>query len=137
MTQSSTADTHQDSYPDERGHFGTYGGRFVAETLMRPLDELNEAYRRYLQDPEFLAEIDRDHVILDTIKKAEDTKDIIVRLYEAHGQRGPVNLTFNRPIKKATECNLMEERDQKVNWKGSTVRFPIRPYEIRTFKITF
>ena len=46
--------------PDERGHFGPYGGRFVAETLMLPLDELTEAYHRYIQDPEFLAELDAD-----------------------------------------------------------------------------
>ncbi|SMF95592.1 tryptophan synthase beta chain [Methylomagnum ishizawai] len=46
--------------PDERGHFGPYGGVFVAETLMYPIDELNQAYRRYMQDPEFLAELDYD-----------------------------------------------------------------------------
>ena len=47
-------------YPDERGHFGPYGGVFVAETLMEPIDELRIAYERYMQDPEFLAELDRD-----------------------------------------------------------------------------
>lgn len=46
--------------PDESGHFGIYGGRFVAETLMPPLEELNEAYLKYMQDPEFLAELDAD-----------------------------------------------------------------------------
>ncbi len=46
--------------PDERGHFGPYGGLFVAETLMQPLRELREAYEKYLQDPEFLAELDAD-----------------------------------------------------------------------------
>ena len=46
--------------PDARGHFGIYGGRFVAETLMGPLDELNRAYERYLKDPEFLAELDSE-----------------------------------------------------------------------------
>ena len=44
--------------PDENGHFGPYGGKFVAETLMGPLQELTEAYTRYLKDPEFLAELD-------------------------------------------------------------------------------
>ena len=44
--------------PDENGHFGPYGGKFVAETLMGPLEELTEAYTRYLKDPEFLAELD-------------------------------------------------------------------------------
>ncbi len=46
--------------PDERGHFGPYGGIFVAETLMEPLQELREAYERYLGDPEFQAELDED-----------------------------------------------------------------------------
>jgi len=43
--------------PDQRGHFGPYGGVFVAETLMHALDELREAYGRYRTDPEFVAEI--------------------------------------------------------------------------------
>ncbi len=46
--------------PDEHGHFGAYGGRFVAETLMAPLEELRHAYEQYLQDPGFLAELDEE-----------------------------------------------------------------------------
>jgi len=46
--------------PDDRGHFGPYGGIFVAETLMRPLAELEQAYQRYLRDERFLAEFDAD-----------------------------------------------------------------------------
>jgi tryptophan synthase beta chain len=46
--------------PDESGHFGRYGGRFVAETLMEALLELDEAYRHYREDPEFLAEMEVD-----------------------------------------------------------------------------
>ena len=48
------------SYPDSEGHFGPYGGRFVAETLMDPLAELLEAYERFTRDAEFQAEFDRD-----------------------------------------------------------------------------
>ncbi len=57
-----TAPEHLSSYrmPDERGHFGPYGGIFVAETLMYPLEELKAAYEKYLKDPDFLAELDRD-----------------------------------------------------------------------------
>ena len=44
--------------PDESGHFGPYGGMFVAETLMGPLKELREAYEKYLEDPDFQAELD-------------------------------------------------------------------------------
>lgn len=42
--------------PDAAGHFGPYGGSFVAETLSHALAELNEAYAKYAQDPEFLEE---------------------------------------------------------------------------------
>jgi tryptophan synthase beta chain len=60
QTQAAADRTTGGTYPDDRGHFGVYGGRFVAETLMRPLDELNDAYRKYLQDPDFQAELDAD-----------------------------------------------------------------------------
>ncbi|MDN4052836.1 tryptophan synthase subunit beta [Massilia sp. YIM B02763] len=42
--------------PDASGHFGPYGGSFVAETLSHALAELNDAYARYSQDPAFLEE---------------------------------------------------------------------------------
>ena len=44
--------------PDERGHFGPYGGVFVAETLIRALDELKSQYARYRNDPDFVAEFE-------------------------------------------------------------------------------
>ena len=46
--------------PDEAGHFGRYGGVFIAETLMGPVAELRAAYDRYMKDPEFIAELDAD-----------------------------------------------------------------------------
>lgn len=59
MTTESTASATYD-YPDDRGHFGPYGGVFVAETLMEPIEELRLAYDRYREDPGFLEELDRD-----------------------------------------------------------------------------
>ncbi|HKC42977.1 MAG TPA: tryptophan synthase subunit beta [Burkholderiales bacterium] len=44
--------------PDSRGHFGRYGGAFVAETLVHALDELRAAYERCRTDPEFVAEFE-------------------------------------------------------------------------------
>jgi tryptophan synthase beta chain len=48
------------NYPDQHGHFGPYGGLFVAETLMQPLEELKLAYQKYMHDADFLAELDAD-----------------------------------------------------------------------------
>ena len=44
--------------PDDKGHFGVYGGLFVAETLMGPLTELRLAYEKFMVDKDFLAELD-------------------------------------------------------------------------------
>jgi len=60
---SAEPDTHDAevlNLPDATGHFGSYGGRFVAETLMGPLSELEAAYTLAMRDPEFLAEFASD-----------------------------------------------------------------------------
>ena len=48
------------NYPDNTGHFGPYGGIYVAETLMGALEELRAAYEKYRNDPEFIAEFESD-----------------------------------------------------------------------------
>gem|GEM_PF-6373091 len=45
-------------YPDARGHFGIHGGRFVSETLMAALEDLENLYNRMKNDEQFLAEFD-------------------------------------------------------------------------------
>ncbi|ABI88903.1 tryptophan synthase, beta subunit [Burkholderia ambifaria AMMD] len=46
--------------PDDHGHFGPYGGVFVAETLIHALDELRAAYEKFRNDPDFVAEYERE-----------------------------------------------------------------------------
>ena len=48
------------SLPDESGHFGIYGGRFVAETLMGPLSELEKAYDQLIKDKSFIENLRSD-----------------------------------------------------------------------------
>src|SRR5210317_2441038 len=50
----------QQVWPDRRGYFGEFGGRFVSETLIHALDELKEAYGRWRKDEEFMARLDAD-----------------------------------------------------------------------------
>lgn len=52
--------TNFKEYPTENGHFGQFGGRFVAETLIEPLDELQAAYQQAKDDPAFWAEFHAD-----------------------------------------------------------------------------
>jgi len=57
--------TMDDKGPDERGHFGSFGGRFVSETLMAPVLELTEAYAQLRGDADFQAEFaaELDHYV--------------------------------------------------------------------------
>lgn len=48
------------AFPDEHGHFGPYGGRYVSETLIHALDELESTYKKLSRDPAFQAEFDKD-----------------------------------------------------------------------------
>lgn len=57
MEKSSATATATTVLPDEKGRFGPFGGRFVPETLMSALLELEEAYRTHVKDPEFQAEL--------------------------------------------------------------------------------
>ena len=61
MTTATNAESHSEStgLPDERGHFGEFGGQYVPETLMPALVELEAAYHAAMADPAFHAELDR------------------------------------------------------------------------------
>ncbi|HEY7884839.1 MAG TPA: tryptophan synthase subunit beta [Cellvibrionaceae bacterium] len=58
VTNKSTVDYR--AFPDQHGHFGIFGGRFVSETLIYALDELQEIYAKLKDDPDFQAEFDKD-----------------------------------------------------------------------------
>ncbi|MGG3468220.1 alpha-mannosidase [Neobacillus pocheonensis] len=83
------------------------------------------------------AEIDRDNVLLETVKKAEDDDSIVVRFYEYMQFRNKTNVSFAKPIRKAVECNLMEEEEKPADYQGKTLSFSVSPYEIKTFKVWF
>jgi tryptophan synthase beta chain len=59
LSTSTAKPRHADTWPDAAGHFGRYGGRYVPETLMEPLGELEAAWQTARQDPAFEAELAR------------------------------------------------------------------------------
>lgn len=60
MSSESSRSSMFRQFPDEKGRFGIYGGRYVAETLMHALDELDRIYTELKDDPGFIAEMDSD-----------------------------------------------------------------------------
>ena len=82
-------------------------------------------------------QVDADHVVVDAVKRCEDSDAIVVRLYEAHGRRGEVSLFFDREVARVVECDLMEENEEPVESEGSQTALFIEPYQIRTFKVLY
>ncbi len=78
---------------------------------------------------------DCDHVVVETVKPAEDGDGLIVRLYEAHNQRGHGSLTFATTIQSVQECNMLESPLQEVPHMENSFAFQVRPFEIKTFRV--
>ncbi len=79
----------------------------------------------------------QDNVVVEVVKKAEADKNTIVRLYECYNRRTDSLLTFGREIASIEECNMMEEGSEPVEFKGKEAFFAMKPYEIKTLKISF
>ncbi len=79
--------------------------------------------------------VNHPSVVIDTIKKAEDSDALIVRLYEAHGTRGTVRLTSSLPVKSAAVCNLLEEGDQPLGWVNGGVDIEVTPFKLVSIKL--
>ncbi|HHY83654.1 MAG TPA: alpha-mannosidase [Clostridiales bacterium] len=82
-----------------------------------------------------MMQIDCDNVIIDTVKKAEDSDHIVVRMYEFCNRRTKAEFTFFRELESVTECNLMEKPLNDVPVQGNSFTFNIKPYEIKTFML--
>jgi alpha-mannosidase len=77
------------------------------------------------------------NIIIETIKRAEDGKGYIVRLYESQRIRSNVTLTTSFPLERVEKVNLLEEVQQNLDPAGSQVSMFIRPFEILTLRLIF
>ena len=85
---------------------------------------------------ESLVSVSRPDVVVETVKRAEDSKDVIVRFYESLRRRGPVTLTMSFDLARAEKVNLLEEQGEALTVEGRCVTLPLGPYEIVTLKLT-
>jgi alpha-mannosidase len=105
-----------------------------AYELNVPLRALRLAGNSARERMSFLS-TDCDHVVVETVKVAEDGDGLIVRLYEAHNMRGPMTLRFARPVDKAEEVDLLERPIGPVEVEADRVRFAVKPFEVKTLRI--
>ena len=79
--------------------------------------------------------VDNPSVIIDTVKKAENSNAIIVRVYEAHGCQSHTRLTTTLPIQSAMMCNLLETDENPIEWKNNGTDLELTPFQIITLKL--
>ncbi len=75
------------------------------------------------------------NLVIDTVKRAEDSDNLIVRLYECHGARGTGRLQVNTPFSRAIRCNLLEDEEEELAILDGTVEIPYTPWKIITVKL--
>ena len=97
--------------------------------------KVETAHSGILNNKLSLINVDKDNVMIEVIKKAEDSDDIIIRLYEYENKRSNCMLEFSKYIKYIYEADMMENNISELESEENRVRFEIKPYEIKTFKV--
>jgi len=82
-----------------------------------------------------LLSVDSPNVVIEAVKKAEEGQDIVVRLYEAAGQRCEARLRIGFEHGSVFLTNLLEEQAQPLPANADAVRIPFHPFEIQTVRI--
>lgn len=88
----------------------------------------------YLRESFF--EIENAELLIDAVKKAEDSDDLIMRLYEPEGFRGTALLGLNLPVSRVALCNLLEEEIGELPLDEGVVEIEFTPFQVITLKLS-
>ena len=83
-----------------------------------------------------LISVDEPNIVIETVKKAEDSESLIVRCYECFNRRTKVNMKIGMPVGKVCVVNPLEDQIlEKLEIEEGIVSFVMKPYEIQTLKL--
>jgi alpha-mannosidase len=83
----------------------------------------------------FVARCTSQRAVIETVKPAEDGRGVILRLYEAHATRGPVEIELAPDVTRVERVGLLEEGGAPLEIVDGRIRLPLRPYEIVTLRL--
>lgn len=78
--------------------------------------------------------VSSDNVIIEAVKPAEDSEDLVVRMYECYNRRTKVTVEFPQEMSEIYRCSMLEEVEKLEAVNAKSFRIEIAPYEILTFK---
>jgi len=108
-----------------------------AYSFNQPLEALQApAASGSLPETFTLVSCDKENVILETIKKAENSDDMILRLYETFNSRCTAAITVAPGFTRACLCDLMENELEQLPFDGRSLTLPVKNFELITIKFT-
>ena len=120
-------------------HHGDYRAAGIVQmayNLNLPMTAVQMSRQRgVLPDTFSLVSVSAENVILETVKKAEDSDDMILRMYEAYNKRTQTKVTLPQSVKHVFRCDLMENEIEELPVSYGTVAFEVKPFEIITLKV--
>lgn len=99
------------------------------------LTHQTEKHTGSLPEAHSFLQTEQANIVVTALKKAEDSKDLIVRFYEWAGKSGDVRLQFSTPVQSAMDVNLMEKPAGSLSVQGNAVVVPTKAFEIRTLQV--
>jgi alpha-mannosidase len=142
-------------YPDEDADQGLHEfiyslypheGNVVTGKVVQAAYELNKPLRIHTPKENYgdtgitdycFARTDNDHIVIETVKKSEDSSHVIVRLYECHGTSTSSVIRFGHPPKQVILTNLMEQAGEPLKLSGCEVELIFKPFEIHTIELQY
>ena len=139
------APTHPDPAADRGKHRFTYAlmphpGDFREAGVIAAAEDLNHPLRVVrggLAPGEWrsVIEVDRPQVVVEAIKRAEDSDAVIVRLYESWGGRCRAVLRTSLPASRAYLCDLVERDREEVPVSDGRIELEVSPFKVLTLKL--
>lgn len=122
-------------------HTGTWQESDVQKSAMElnlPLLSKAVIHNDSLSDSFGMLSVNSNHIVMDTVKRAEDERAYIIRLYEYKNQKEEdIIISFGIPVKKVVETNLIERELGQVDIVDGQIHIDISGYEIKTYKVYF
>jgi alpha-mannosidase len=82
-------------------------------------------------------ELKPENLVLVALKKAEDSNEVVLRLFETKGEKSSGVLTFFKELVSARMVNLLEQGEKEIEYRGREIRFEVKPFEIVSMKLQF
>lgn len=132
---------------DQEEHFFTYS-LYPHKENWRLGGTVREAYQ--LNQPAYavkggnpgerssFAEVEKENVMLETVKQAEDGKGVVLRLYEFDNAltKTAVRMDLSNAL-QVLDCNMLEEKEREVTYHAGGFELELKPFEVKTIKVIY